>query len=122
MTRDMDLIRALLLWIDEQPRLDGTLWLPVLKSDDVGITDEPLEKVQYHLRLLKEAGFIKAESYADGSVTVAGLTWAGHEFLDNVKDVGIWKQVKSRLDGLPSVALTVVADLAKAEIKKHLGL
>jgi hypothetical protein len=30
MTRDMDLVRTLLLWIDEQPQLDGTLWLPGL--------------------------------------------------------------------------------------------
>jgi hypothetical protein len=53
---------------------------------------------------------------------VSRLTWEGHEFLDNIKDVGVWEKTKERLQGIPGVALTVVAALAEAEIKKRLGL
>jgi hypothetical protein len=42
--------------------------------------------------------------------------------VDNVKDSGIWEQVKTRVGGLPGVALAVVVEIAKAEIKKRLGL
>jgi Hypothetical protein (DUF2513) len=50
------------------------------------------------------------------------LTWDGHEFLANIKDAGIWGKTKARLKDMPSAAMTVVAAIAQAEIKKHLGL
>jgi hypothetical protein len=90
---------------------------------------ESAEKVLYHLRLLTEVGFIKAKCHADGSVVLSGLTWQGHEFLDNVKDAGVWEQVKGRLSGLPSAAISVVAEIRAALLfqpredvdVKHLG-
>jgi uncharacterized protein DUF2513 len=123
MTRDMDLIRTLLLWIEAQPQLDGTRWLAPDKPEDVGVSDHSIEEVQYHLNLLIEAGFVEGKSFdAAGTVVFSRLTWKGHEFLENIKDVSVWKQVKARIEGLSGVALTVVAELAKAEIKKRLGL
>jgi hypothetical protein len=50
------------------------------------------------------------------------LTWKGHEFVDTIRDAGIWNKVKERLKGLPSVALSVVAEIAIAEAEKHLHL
>ena len=57
-----------------------------------------------------------------GIPAISKLTWQGHEFLDNIKDPGIWGKTKKRVEGLPSVALKVVAAIAEAEVKKHLGL
>jgi hypothetical protein len=53
---------------------------------------------------------------------VTKLTWEGHEFLDDIKDSSVWESTKARIAGLPGVALAVMAELAKAEIKKKLGL
>jgi len=53
---------------------------------------------------------------------ISRLTWEGHEFVDNIRDPGVWKNVKERIKGLPSVAVTIVAQLALAEMKKHLHL
>ena len=53
---------------------------------------------------------------------ISKLTWEGHEFVDDIKDSGIWANTKARVEGLSGVALSVVAEIAKAEIKKRLGL
>jgi len=50
------------------------------------------------------------------------MTWNGHEFLDDIKDTGVWESTKARIAGLPGVAIAVIAEIAKAEIKKKLGL
>ena len=46
----------------------------------------------------------------------------GHEFVDSIRDPVVWANVKERIKGLPSVAITVVAQLALAEMKKRLHL
>jgi hypothetical protein len=33
---------------------------------------------------------------------ISKLTWKGHEFVDTIRDSGIWNSVKERLKGLPS--------------------
>jgi hypothetical protein len=118
MQRDMDLIRDLLILMEDDQRLDGTQWLEVKQAD---FPSQPLENVAYHVRLLVEAGFVRGNIGGD-MPAVSRLTWEGHEFLDNIKDVGVWEKTKERLQGIPGVALTVVAALAEAEIKKRLGL
>jgi Hypothetical protein (DUF2513) len=71
--------------------------------------------------LVIEAGFVKGNT-SIGMPMISKLTWQGHEFLDNVKDHDIWSKTKERVKGLPGVAITVVAEIAKAEIMKRLGL
>jgi len=50
------------------------------------------------------------------------LTWEGHEFLDDIRDQGIWNKTKERLKDIPSASIPVIVEIAKAEIKKRLGL
>jgi hypothetical protein len=124
MKRDMELVRQLLLRIDDDPQLDGTREFMYETPDELGIEGRSVEEVGYHIALLIEAG------YVDGAVTWAAnplqvirrLTWDGHEFLDDIRDPGIWSKTKERLKGLPAVGLTIVAEIAKSEVKKHLGL
>lgn len=123
MKRDMDLIRQLLFAVEEDPMFNGQNW------GQPDIYKKPLEEgmsieaIDYHVELLIEAGFLKGQSRAGfGSPVVNKLTWEGHEFLDNIRDQGIWSKTKKRLEGLPTVALGIVAEVAKAEIKKQLGL
>jgi hypothetical protein len=123
MKRDMDLIRDLLMYVEDDPRFDGHQWFSPDVSNDFVIEGRTLEEVNYHLDLLIEAGLIKGKSGAGfGGPVVNKLTWEGHEFIDDIRDHGIWSQTKERLKGLPSVALSVVAEIAKSEIKKKLKL
>ncbi len=119
MKRDMDLIRDLLLRIESDPTFDGVHWIPFDKSYE--FAGHSFEEVTYHVDLLFEARLIKGNDRGDAPM-IRGLTWEGHEFLDDIKDSGIWEKTKARVAVLPGVALSVIAEIAKAEIKKRLGL
>jgi hypothetical protein len=119
--RDLDLIRHLLLTIEQYPELNGTRWFQFTPAD-LGIADRGTEEVGYHLTLLVEAGFVLGQSQGYEIPAIARLTWEGHEFLDNIRDQTIWNATKKRFEGLVSVGLKVVAAVAEAEVKKRLGL
>lgn len=81
MKRNPDLIRALLLEIEDCCN-DPTEAVAVTRK---GYTPR---QVQYHLRLLREAGLIDAVNGSSGSTMdyrPKSLTWRGHEFLDAVR-------------------------------------
>jgi len=118
--RDMDLIRELLLRIESEPQLDGSHFTVFNNPADFG--DHSQEEISYHVDLLFEAGFVKGSRTLDPAPAISKLTWEGHEFVDNIHDPGIWAGVKERIKGLPSVAITVVAELALAEMKKRVHL
>jgi len=121
MKRDMDLVRDLLLHVESDPLLDGTHWLHADTPSELGITGHSADEVGYHVNLLGEAGFLRIMGM-ETIPAISKLTWEGHEFLDNIRDQGIWSKTKERIKGLPSVAIAVVAEIAKAEIKAKLGL
>ncbi len=122
--RDMDLLRELLVKIEENPQMDRTREFYYDTPEEMGIEGHSVEEVAYHLRLLIEAGFI------DGAVTMAvpmqairGLTNQGHDFLANIADDGIWQKTKSTVGQLAErLALPVVAAIAEAEFKRHFHL
>jgi uncharacterized protein DUF2513 len=119
MQRDMDLVRELLLQLDNDARLDGTRWA---NPAELGITDQSPEKVAYHLRMLIGAGFITGKVPQEGVPLVSKLTWQGHEFLDDIRDPEIWTKTKEQAKGLASVGIALIWELAKALIRQKLGL
>src|SRR5271154_2917382 len=62
------------------------------------------EQVAYHARLLLKGGYVTGDSRKP---SISGLTWEGHEFLDSIKDTGVWETTKERLSGLPNVTLLI---------------
>lgn len=122
MKRDMDLIRDILIRIEDDPKMDGTREFYFQTAEEMGFPNHSSDEVAYHFSLLVEEGFVDGAASAFLPIIVRRLTWRGHEFLANVKDAGIWGKTKARVKDLPSVAITVVAAIAEAEIKKHLGL
>jgi len=118
--RDMDLIRDMLLKIEADPRMNGSHYVVFDTSDFEGHSQE---EIAYHIDLLFEVHFVEGAATLDApAAAISKLTWKGHEFTDNIRDSGVWNDVKERIKGLPSVAITVVAELALAEVKKRLHL
>jgi Hypothetical protein (DUF2513) len=119
--RDMDLIRSILLTVEGDPSLTGPTAKHYGASDFPGYTDSD---VRYHVELLVEAGFLQAHSShtAGPRDWVSRLTWQGHEFIAATKDEDIWHKVKSRAKVVTEVALPLLTELAKDEMKKKLGL
>ena len=120
--RNMDLIREVLLKIEENSEMDGTRSFMLEQPEQLGITGYPVEEVAYHVKLLIKEKLLDGDARGYSIGIVRSLTWDGHEFLDNIRDPGIWGNVKKRLDGLPSVAVSLMAQIATAEVKKRLGL
>lgn len=106
MTRDMDLVRKILLTIEER-YVDVALY-------DLEIEGSDMKTVAYHCYLLHQAGLIKAYKgqYADDelySFGVGALTWEGHDFLDKIRSDTVWNKTKSVIKdkGLPLIIETV---------------
>ena len=90
MKRDMDLAREILFAIEENDDEPGTM--------EIELPGRSALYVSYHVTLLAEAGLIEAEnttSMDQYEYLPTRLTWAGHEFLDAVRDDTVWKRAKS---------------------------
>ena len=106
MKRDMDLVRLILLEIEDKYRSTAI--------SDLAIDGYDTEMVAYHCKILYEAGLIsdyKAQ-YADNEIYVFGvgsLTWDGNDFLEKIRDDSQWKKVKETITkkGLPLVVDTI---------------
>jgi hypothetical protein len=123
MQRDMDLIREMLLNVEQNPEMDGRTEFIYQSPEEMGISGHSLEELAYHAKMLVEEDYLKGNARSGYTMpSIRCLTWKGHEFLDNIKDPGIWTKVKSRITGLQGIGLSIIAQIAEAEVKKHFGL
>ena len=58
--RDMDLVRDILLRIEQDPKYDGTAEFYYETPEDFGIDGQTIDEVPYHLALLIQEGFMMA--------------------------------------------------------------
>ncbi|MEY2385724.1 DUF2513 domain-containing protein [Lactococcus lactis] len=97
-------------------------------SENVGehLSQYTDEDIIYSIDQLDQAGFIEVSSNYSmeliGSYMIKGITWEGHQFLDNVRDNKIWSLTKKSASKVASVSLPVMAQLAIVNIKNTLGL
>lgn len=120
--RDMDLLRTILLQIESNPQMDGTIYFGFAKPEDMDISGYSEDEFIYHMQLLISQEFING-SGDSLPINVRGLTWAGHEFLDNIRNDSVWANTKKRVgDLVGSVSISVIAAVAEAEMKKLVGL
>lgn len=107
MQRDMDLIRRILLYIEEhyKPGAD------TIKVHIDGCSDSLIYE---HCKLMYEAGLIqKLENWGcDGfedQAHVGNLTNEGYDYLEKIRDLSLWGKVKDTIKdkGLPLIISTV---------------
>jgi len=124
MKRDMDFIRDLLLEIEDGRSSFSTLSKAtaiVLGIDpNDAISEEESKKLEYHLDLLREAGFAEFIALSGGIWQVDRVTWKGHEFLDNIRDPEVWRQTKVGASKAGGFSLKVIASVAEAIIKSRI--
>ena len=114
MQRDMELIRKILFTIEEK-YVDT--WLG---GNEISIDGYDMKTVAYHCSILHDAGLIYdyKGQYGDDELFFFGvgrLTWAGHEFLDKIKNDTVWNKTKGVIKekGIPFV-LDAVKEIATA--------
>ncbi len=125
MKRNLDLVRDLLLKIEAGQRVFETL-----SSEDAAVLHvavaQPMSQADAdalsdHLDLLENGQLIDIEfRSAGGSVSFKGLTWAGHDFLDSVRDPEIWARTKRGAEESQGFTIDLLKDLAKGFIKKQI--
>ena len=113
MQRNWDIIRKILLKVEQLPTEDSTFASNELEGVDG-------EAVAYHMRLLLEAHLMVGgcrDALGPPFCHASRLTWAGHEFLDKIKNESLWQQIKaqSRTKGV-DLSFTVITELAKGLI------
>jgi hypothetical protein len=120
MRRDMDLIRKMILAVEDHPA--------GFAPDNFAIEGHSEEEIAYHAYLIVDAGLaegIDMTSMGDSSPewAIRNLTWQGHEFADAARDETRWKKamgIVSEKSG--SVTLAVLTQLLTALMRNSLGL
>ena len=93
MKRDMDLIRQLMLKIEALPAGPPAQYR-------VGEVEDPV--LLAHLEMLIGARLVLGKiSQSHGSrgdvMSISGLTWEGHEWIETVRSQSVWNQTKTTL-------------------------
>jgi hypothetical protein len=118
MKRDMDLIRKILLQLEN-----------VASDDDINIIEIEgfsHDQIAYHIYLLHDAGLIRAHilmgfgTAAPKNYSIFGLTWAGHDFLDASRDEGRWIKAKVVINEMKGASFeiikTVLVEIMKSQM------
>lgn len=80
---------------------------------------------------LLEAGYLDGDKhkYINSGlpdIRISSMTWDGHQFLDNIRDDGVWKETKKVVSRFSSVSLGLIGNIAvqviSAIIRNQIGL
>ena len=119
MKRDMDLIREILLGIEAAQVKPGAFL--GFRGDKPIISGYDPADCLYNLRLAIDEGLVESNQDHGGLlVGVTGLTWKGHDFLDQVRDPEIWRITKEGAKEAGGFSFDLLAALAKGFLKKKI--
>lgn len=124
MTRDDDLIRKLMLILEQANSY---------VNDNLVVEGYTRDQVAYHLGLLVRAGYAEgpqprySSSGSDPTIPLAvvvnRLSPAGHDFIAALRDDTVWAKVKERLAKVGgSASLDVIGQVGASVAKQMLGL
>jgi hypothetical protein len=126
MRRDMALIREIMFKLEAWPMDMGDALVMTPEVLQAGIPDRDLAEINHHMDLIHAAGFIDDGGHPESGpmfgFVFMGLTMSGHDFLDTVRSPDVWKRTQSVAAKVGTVSLAIFVEIAKAEVKKMLGL
>lgn len=114
MKLDKDAIRAILLAVEAD---NGSPMMP----KQLKISDLSDEEISYHVHLLAEAGYVDAanlRSFQFDDWKPKRLTFAGHEYLDTVRDNEIWRLTKEGAKEVGASSVSMLFEIGKAIVKQ----
>ena len=116
--RDMDLIRIILLHVEAQEPVTGPggFFTNALVDEIAGGADNA-GIVAHHFQLLINQDYL--DEFQSG--IIRGLTWAGSDFIDSIRDIEIWEKVKQDAVKVNGWTADLLIELAKAYLKQKLS-
>ena len=119
MKRDMDLVRKILLAIEDNP--SG------FAPKDIQVEGYQQEEVAYHVYISIEAGLIDGVTstsfHSKGPEAIATrLTWAGHDFLDAAREPRRWQEAKRLIGRIGGASVQVWTNVLTHLMLGSLGI
>lgn len=120
MKRDMDLVRKILLALEEHEH--------GFAPREFDIEGYAGEQIAYHAYLMDQAGLIEAANTTHmGSSSPEAMprkmTWEGHEFLDAARSETIWNKARQKIkEAGGSVTISTLTALLKKLTADALGI
>jgi len=126
MKRDMDLIRELMLKLEELPV--PTAGMVVVDATKVNVEGYTTEQIDYHLSLLEQARFIHAGGLDFGmsgpgfgpGVGFCSLTWVGHDFLDAMRSPDVWNRTRKAAAAAGGFTVDLLVSAAKGYLEARI--
>ena len=126
MKRDLDLIREIMLVLEDKMEYDKNFQSAHLIEV---IQDKTLsaEKLAYHVGLLVENDFIKAKEYKyqSGEPTdylINTITSQGQDFIDTIRQDTTWNKIKEKAYEIGGYSLPLLADIGFGILKDKIGI
>mgnify|MGYP002621569459 FL=1 len=118
MQRKLDLIREILLAVEAYQPSDISKLQVITPKDFAGTEAENY----HHIKMLINAGLIEVAGRPtmQGQFAIHGMTMAGHDFLDAIRDKTVWEHTKKRLRDAGGWTLDLVLAVAREEVKRRL--
>ena len=124
MKRDFNLIREILL-VAEAAKPEQRIGLKDFEDSH----PDRLEELSEHVQLLERAGFLDVTlsrslgGSGPRAFFINRIEWAGHDYLDAVRDPGIWSKTEQQLKKVGgSATLEVVKAVAVKVMSEVLGV
>lgn len=119
MKRDMELVRTLLLRLESQHRGVGVIVFDY-GDEELAVDGYEPATIMGHLGLIVDAGLAHGRLGGTGSFSFDGLTWSGHDFVDNVRDEEIWRRTKEGVSLAGGFTFDLMKGLAKGFVRKKI--
>lgn len=122
MKRDPDLIRKLMLRLEEAPAST------VMQGSDLRDIEPDDARLVEHLQLLLDEDFIEGSNAGGWEVNaeafiIQRITSSGHDFIDAIRDDTIWEKTKDKAAKVGgSVSLGTLTEIATSIVRAVLGL
>lgn len=120
MKLNQDCIRDLLLYLE-----DNLSYTTEININTLTLKNYSEEELVYTAERLIEADFlfcIQSRGFEIPVIIARNITYEGHQFLDNIRDDGVWKQTKKIASKLSSASIQIISNVAAQVISKQMGL
>lgn len=119
MKRDLELIRAILLKLEQTDYVDGQLLGLKNFGNEPYVEGWSADEIAYNYQLMIEGGLVisRAPQISSSQLFFNSISWSGHDFLDTVRDPEIWRKTKSVIEKTGSASFDIVKDVATSLVE-----
>jgi hypothetical protein len=126
MRRDMNLIREMMLELEQNSELNGRVSFDATASDLFPNIKRDDDTLTYHLLQIFDEGWVDGEYVeVSGDFIIKRITADGHDFIDAIRELGTWEKTVSLMrtagGGTLRLALEVAKGVLRSEIQKRIG-